>query len=676
MSKRKGSRVQLGVDIGGTFTDAVLIDDRQGRYRVRHAKALSTPQDPLIGLRDAVGELSIDFQDLDGFVHGTTIVTNLILERTGCRVGLLTTAGFEDVLEIQRSYRPRPLDLQWQKPEPLVPRPLRMGIRERVLPDGSITRDIDRDEVVAAVKSLVDSGVEALAISFLNSYANPTHELSAAQWIADEFGSLAVSVSSEVDPQVREYERTSTTVINAYAMPAINNYVGTLTERIACDVLFMHSGGGVLPPDAVAALPAKLVQSGPAGGVIAAQHFGAGLGFENVIAFDMGGTSTDVSVVVDGRPQRAPETEITWGIPLRVDSLEVRSIGAGGGSIAFRDAGDALRVGPRSAGANPGPACYGAGGTEPTVTDANLVLGLISADEFLGGRFELDQEAAWKTVSGLAATMQHDVETMAKGIHRVVNANMAQLIREMTVDKGRDPRDFAMISFGGAGGQHAYDVARRAGCHTVIFPRHASTLSALGLILADRETTEVQSVLWPVDDIDWSAMERGFEQLRGAGRRHLLASSQDVLSEHPRALMRYEGQTHEVLVDLEGIEDNGTLHQAFEERHEHLFGTKLGDPAEVVSLHLTVGIAESGSTSFGKVTPGGRTTRSGSRRTRTVALFDSDVPVVTGEDVAVSTQVQGPSIVQEVDTAIVVPPDASLTLSDDGTAYIMEFEAL
>jgi N-methylhydantoinase A len=659
--------MRIGIDIGGTFTDCVVTDQATGR--LLHAKALTNAERPLEGVVNVLALLGVDAAEAELFVHGTTIVTNIVVERNGSTVGLITTRGFGDVLEIQRSYRPALFDLAWSKSEPLVPRDLRIELEERTSADGTVIRTPERHDVLVAAERLLAAGVEALAICFLNGYRNPTTEQLVARWIVEVHPDVPVSISSDVDPQIREYERTSTTVANAYAIPPIRAYIRELRERVRPDVLFMHSGGGVLPAAVVAELPVRLVQSGPAGGVVAARLLGRELGVENAVTFDMGGTSTDISVIARGEVSRADDTEIAPGIPVRAESLEILSIGAGGGSIATVDAGGGLDVGPRSAGALPGPVCYGRGGVEPTVSDANLLLGILQPDAFLGGAMALDEEGAMDALARLGSSIGGSSLAAARAIHAVVNANMAQLIREATINRGLDPRDFVLVSFGGAGGQHAYGVAEIVGCREVLFPRQASTFSALGLSGAPLETTRVQSLAHGGHEPPWTQVLEVWEQLEERARKELGAPDSATYSCSRRALTRYSGQSHELVVNGDDC-TRDKLYERFEDEHERVCGTRLGDPMEIVSVLATVR-AEHGSALriFGrsKSETNGRRVAPVRRR---VELFEAEADVYHGGDLPIDVQIAGPALVLEDDTVLVVPEGASLT-NESGDAFRM-----
>jgi len=476
---------RVGVDIGGTFTDLVVLDEETGA--LERIKTLTTPRAPEDGFLKAVAEGQVGLDDVSHFLHGTTLVTNLIIERTGAKLGLITTEGFRDVLEIQRSYRSDLYDLQWDKPKALVPRHLRLTINERIGADGTILREVNADQAREIVRRLLNEGVEAIAVCLLNAYANPINEQTVARIIQEMAPRIALSLSSEVDPRIREYERVSTTVLNAYAMPRMHLYMSRLERALKRNegIKYMHSGGGVIPSATAERFPIQLLYSGPAAGVLAGRFLASTLGVPNLCTIDMGGTSLDVCLIRDGEPDSRDTIEVEWGIPARTQSIDIHSIGAGGGSIVWFDAGGALRVGPESAGSDPGPACYGRGGVRPTVTDANLILGILNPAGLLGGKLRLDRTQADAALLPIADKFGVSVEKAAAGIYRIVTANLAEAIRDVTVKRGTDPRDFVLVAFGGAGGQHAAAVAREMEMKGAIFPRNASTFSAFGLLTAD-----------------------------------------------------------------------------------------------------------------------------------------------------------------------------------------------
>ncbi len=651
MSAPSESRFRLGVDVGGTFTDVMAVDGATGE--LRRTKVLS---DPLKGgkvIREALDRLQITMEDLNLLIHATTIVTNLIIERRGARVGLLTTTGFRDVLEIGLSFRPDPYDLQWEKAPPLVERPLRRDVVERVAPDGTVVEPLDTAELVVEVEALVSAGVEAIAIVFLHSYANPAHEMQARDIINEAFPDLDVSISSEVDPQAREYERTTTTVLNTYARPAMRAYAERLSAELSTPsegMFYMHSGGGVVPPSRAAARPVELVSSGPSAGAIAAAHLGAHLGIPDIITFDIGGTSCDVCLIQDGQLQERDEIEIEWGVPLRVRAIDVTSVGAGGGSIAWSDEGGAMRVGPRSAGGNPGPACYGLGGEAPTITDANLILGILDADRFLGGRMPLDRAASEAAFAPLAAEFGSSVGEVAGGARRIAVANMAQAVRAITVQKGIDPRGFTLVAFGGAGGQFAIDVADEMEIDRVIFPPFGSTFSAFGLLTANLKASERMAFMHVLPD-GTEAAEQIFRQLHQRavdGLDQPMDSS--AIEEQRYCHLRYLGQSHELTIPFpEG--GWAAVPTEFERAHERMFGTRLGDPIETVALGVTV------TRKLAQTTIPGMHAAQGAADMGTTHVLGVDdlVRVYARPNLEAGRSVQGPAVVYEEDSTIYIP---------------------
>jgi len=517
----------VGVDTGGTFTDFILFDGRE----IRTHKVLSTPDDPsravLQGLRE-IGALDADV------VHGSTVATNAFLERKGARVALLTTKGFEDLLEIGRQERGSLYDLMWERPEPLIPRSRRFGVRERIDSKGRVITPID----LAAVRKI---RADHVAVCFLHSYANPKHERAAGRILKH------ASLSCDVLPEYREYERLSTTVLNAYVAPVVEKYVARLKRRLP-RLRILASDGGAITPESASRRAAQTLLSGPAGGVIAAQS----LGFDRVISFDMGGTSTDVCLI-DGAAKVTKEGAI-GGLPLRVPHFEIHTVGAGGGSIARMDEGGALRVGPESAGATPGPICYGRGGKLPTVTDANLALGRIDPARFLGGRMKL-------------APVQLR-RSFAEGILEVANANMERALRRVSVERGHDPADFWLVAFGGAGPLHACALAGRLGMKGVVVPRWPGLLSALGMVLADATVEKSRTVLRR--EIPWRELEaEALRELKGKVERYVEA--------------RYQGQSHEIR-----IAEKSDFHEA----HRRLYGFSRREPVEIVNAIVRVTAAQ------------------------------------------------------------------------------------
>jgi len=665
---------RVGVDIGGTFTDLVVLDEITGT--LERTKTLTTPRSPEDGFLQAVADRNIRLDDVFHFLHGTTLVTNLIIERTGAKVGLITTEGFRDVLEIQRSYRDELYNLQWDKPKALVPRHLRLTIDERLDANGTILRAVDTVQARAVVQRLLDMGVEAIAICLLNAYANPVNELAVARLVREMAPHIALSLSSEVDPRIREYERVSTTTLNAYAMPRMHRYMSRLDQALQRKegIKYMHSGGGVIPSATAERFPIQLLYSGPAAGVLAGRFLASTLGVSDVCTIDIGGTSLDVCLIRDGEPDSRDTIEVEWGIPARTQSIDIHSIGAGGGSIVWFDAGGALRIGPESAGSDPGPACYGRGGVRPTVTDANLVLGILNPEGLLGGKLQLDRARAEASLRPIADKFGVSVEEAASGIYRIVTANVAEAIREVTVKRGTDPRDFVLVAFGGAGGQHAAAVAREMEMKSVVFPRNASTFSAFGLLTADLKNSVAKSLMIAMSRASSAKVEEDFRELESGARRFLDESETalDLVYADRWADVRYIGQSHEVSVPVraDGV-DLDMIYADFERLHERLYGTKLDDAAEIVNIRVTV----TGQVPRLKATPFRpdtvRTAPTGERKT---AFSEEPVPIFWRDGLPPGWRHEGACLIEEVDSVIYIPGGA-VEIDDYGSIRLEWEEA-
>ncbi|OYW10557.1 MAG: 5-oxoprolinase, partial [Rhodospirillales bacterium 12-71-4] len=545
--------VRIAVDIGGTFTDLQVLDARHGE--VRAWKTPTTPEDPsdglLTGVREAAERFGFALSDVGLLLHGTTIATNAVLERRLARGALVTTQGFEDVLEITRHVR---RDVYGLAPDPfpcLIPRDRRLGVRERLRADGSVEVPLDLGTLLQRLDALQP---EAIAISLLHAYANPAHERALRAAILAAHPGLPVSLSSDISPEIREYERSSTTVLNALLVPVVRDYLRRLAARLGRDgfaprIFLVQSNGGVCSLETAAEQPARLLLSGPSGGALAASRLAGELAQPNLVAVDMGGTSYDVSVVQEGRVALVTQGEVD-GLPVRLPMVEMRTIGAGGGSIAAVEAGGRLVVGPRSAGARPGPVAYGRGGTEPTVTDANLALGRLDPDFFLGGAMQLDMGAAHAALAALGARLGLDGAAAAEGILALTNAALAAAVRLSLFEKGLHPRDFALLSFGGAGGLHAVAVAEEMGMEQVILPREPGTLSAYGILFSDLVQDIARSRLFTLDEAALPGLAALIAELRAEAAARL---ARDGVAEADRALsvaadMRYHGQAFELLV--------------------------------------------------------------------------------------------------------------------------------
>ncbi len=656
----------LGADIGGTFTDLVWWDGAA----LRTAKLPSTPDAPeraLLAGMDALGARRPDVL----LIHGSTVATNAFLERTGARVVLVTTAGFGDALEIGRQQRSAIYDIRASRPEPLVPAERRVEARERLDATGAPIVALDDAEIARVVARVAALRPEAVAICLLHSYANPEHE----RRLAEALRGVCPFVypSCAIDPAYREYERMSTTVINAYVAPRVAAYVARLRDQLAGPLRLMGAHGGREPGD-VLERPASMILSGPAGGVVGAAAVAGAAGLRDVITLDMGGTSTDVALIPAGAPLLTRET-LLEGLPLRAPMLDLTTIGAGGGSLARFDRGGALRVGPQSAGAEPGPACYGRGGTAFTVTDAHLLLGHLLPEVFLGGQMTLDEgaaRAAAEAANGRGRTpyapMMASVEELAAGTLAVANAAMERAIRGVSARKGYDPADFWLLSFGGAGGLHAVDLARALGMRGVLVPRLAGVLSALGMALADTQVAERESVLAPLESLDESALERQLARIEASCRAHLLADGQpaDSLRAERTVELRYAGQSYELSLLWQG---RAATAAAFHAEHERRFG--YADPArpiEVVNAEVT---ARAHNPGFAlPEAPAGPP----AAPLRTVSAWfegtSHPTPAYRFEALAQGQEIASPALLAGDHAAALVPPGSTARIDRHGNALI------
>lgn len=566
----------IGVDTGGTFTDFVFMDPL-GNIRIE--KIPSYPEDPAKPVLE--GLKSISKEARARVVHGTTVATNALLEGKTAKTALITTAGFEDVLEIGRQNRPDLYALHPEKIPPIIPRALRYGVNERILADGSVEKELSRDEIQRVLNLIKANGAEAIAICLLHSYANPMHEKAIGR-VAWEMG-FTVSMSCEVLPEFREFERTSTVAVNASLQPIMRDYLARLETGIKTAKLsVMQSSGGIIPAAMAADLPAHTVLSGPAGGVIAAINAAKLSGLEKIISFDMGGTSTDVSVY-SGKPELSMDKTIA-GRPIRVPMMDIHTVAAGGGSIAYMDPGGRLKVGPQSAGAKPGPICYGLGGEDITVTDANLYLGRIKGDAFLGGRMKLSWRGLDEKMADLARSLGISAHELAHGIIKVANAVMERAIRLITVQRGLDPREFTLVSFGGAGGLHAVDLARSMGIPKILVPRDPGVFSAHGMAQAHviRDLSQTFIEFLKIENI--KELEDRFENLiqMGVSELELAGIDRDSLQARRSADLRYRGQSFEINVPY-----SDDLAETFHQAHERLYGfCKRGERLEIVTLRV------------------------------------------------------------------------------------------
>ncbi|MBI4636051.1 MAG: hydantoinase/oxoprolinase family protein [Candidatus Rokubacteria bacterium] len=689
---------RFGVDIGGTFTDLVLLDEATGTIRV--GKVLTTPKDPAHGVEQGIqallAEASVDARAVRALVHGTTLATNALIERKGARAALLTTAGFRDTLEIRREGRYDMYDLFIDPPAPLIPRHLRREVPERLLADGTVHHPLDESEARRVLSALVAEGVEALAICLLHAYVNPRHERRLAELARELAPHLVVSCSSEVVPEIREYERASTTTANVYVAPLMARYVEDLERRFADlgipgQLYIMQSSGGIALPQTARRLPIRLVESGPAAGALAAAQAARERGEPRLLSFDMGGTTAKACVIDDGAPLVAREFEVARadrfkkgsGLPIRVPVIEMIEIGAGGGSIARVDRLGLLKVGPDSAGADPGPACYNLGGRLPTVTDADLILGYLDADFFLGGRMRLDREAARRAIEAhVARPLGLEVIAAAWGIHRVVNENMAAAARIHGIERGKDLRSYPLFAFGGAGPVHCWQVAKILRVPRILVPFGAGAISAYGLLAAPLAFDFVRTGRQDLDAADWSTINARFAEMEREGR-DLLARA-GVPPEEVRlarvAEMRYVGQGHEVEAPLPGgtlsAQSLPVITASFEAAYRALYQRlPQGVPIEALNWRLT---ASGPPPALGLGQPRGgpagdaRSAVKGARR----AYFAEaggfvDTPVYDRYALGPGATLTGPVILEERESTAVIGPGARGRV-DPGRALVIE----
>jgi N-methylhydantoinase A len=669
---------QVGIDVGGTFTDFVALDGDGG---VSVFKYLTTPADPslgvLEGMREFVEQHGIEMAGVARIIHGTTLVANSIIERRGAKAALITTRGFADVLEIGREARYDLYDLDLERPAPLIPRPLRLEVSERMLADGSVLEPLDEAQVRSVARHLAQQGVESVAVCLLHSYANPAHERLVARLLAEEAPGVDVTLSSQVAPEWREYERTSTAAANAFVRPLVRRYMARLDDGLdggsaGSRLYVMLSQGGVTSARLASELAIQLVESGPAGGVMAAAFLGRRLGLQDLISFDMGGTTAKVSLIEGGAPLQVPEMEVARvarlkrgsGLPLKLPTIEMIEIGTGGGSIGHRDALGLLKVGPVSAGADPGPACYGRG-SEATVTDADLHLGYLDPDYFLGGSMVLDPGRGETALRRLGSTLGIDRELCARGMFDIVNRQMALAIRTSAVERGHDPRKFTLVAFGGAGPVHAYEVARHLGIRRILCPPAAGVTSALGFLVSPFSIDLSRTYAGRLGELDWSQVRRRFDEMEEQARALLRRGGADSASVRfgRRVDMRYAGQGYEVPVVLpDGDLDvslEPALRAAFGEAYERRFGTHLDDsPTEALHWRLSAAVTlESPDVFFPSPRAGGA--RKDDRRVYFPELDDyAPVAVYDRYRLAPGGRGDGPALLQERESTIVAGPSS------------------
>jgi N-methylhydantoinase A len=682
------SNLRLAADIGGTFTDIALLSDEGELFT---AKVPSTPEDYasaiLDGCRKLISEKGIAPAGVKVFLHASTIATNAILEGKGARTALITTAGFRDILELRRIRVPRLYEPLYRKPEPLVPRRYRFEVTERVGADGGIVQDLDEAELQRIIDEIAASNIEAVAVCFLNSYVNPVHERRAGEILREGLSGRFITLSVDVLPEVREYERTSTTVINAYVGPPVKNYLTSLRAKLdeagfSVPLQMMQSSGGLLDLSSVIAKPALVVESGPAAGVIGAARLGALSGYDNIITLDMGGTTAKAAVIENGRLVSTDEYEVGGGISLssrlvkgggyalKFPVIDVSEVGAGGGSIIWRDQVGHLKVGPKSAGSVPGPACYDRGGTLPTVTDANVVLGYLSPVSIAGGTVPIDSGAAKRALASVAD--DRALRDVAYGVVQLAAANMMRAVKAVTTYRGRDPRDFVLFAFGGGGGLYAGDLARALNIRRVVVPPAAGVFSALGLLFADLEVTVSRGFLARLDQADAAEIRNLFRALEDAARADLSAGSAPLVIEC-RLDIRYQGQAFELSIGVQEVPDLIAASDRFDAEHEATYGHRLPveHPKQIVAVRLIARMIRDVPPRLdAKKMLEAYPARPASRRS---VYFGGDdfveTEIIGRANLSMSPR-QGPLVIEEYEGTTVVPPDGRAHLDENGNIII------
>ncbi len=688
-----GRSVRLAIDIGGTFTDATLIDEQTGEVSI--AKVLTTPSDPSDGFMQAaeraLQEGGVTAGDVTFVVHATTVATNAIIEGKVARSGFVTTDGFRDLLEIARQVRPTLYDTQFEKAKPLVPRDRAVVVGERLGPKGEVLRPLEEETVREAAAVLRREEVESVAVCLLHAYVNPEHERRVAEILEEELPGVPISLSSDVAPEIREYLRASTTVINTVIRPVVQRYLQRIESRLAdagvdAKLLVMQSSGGIFGSDAAAVRPVFMVESGPAAGVIAAAGLGETIGRPDILSFDMGGTTAKVGLIQEGRPTVTKDYNVGGhagagiggmslsGYPVRTPVVDLVEIGAGGGSIAWVDSGGLLRVGPQSAGADPGPVCYRRGGTEPTVTDANVVLGRLNPTYFLGGEIGLDIEGARRAIEERCAKpLGLTVTEAANGIVEIANAAMVNALHLISVQRGYDPRDFVLVGFGGAGPVHANALARDAEMPTLVIPPSPGIFSATGLLTTDLKRDAAITVMRRLEDLDAAEVEQAFTALEEVGRTEL--ASEGIGDESIAFLrqvdLRYVGQSYELTIPA-----GDDLLERFHAEHERTYGFAApGEPVEAVSLRLT----STGSIAkppLRRLEPGATPAP---KEHRPVYFAEAgnyvDCPIYDRYSLPAGASFDGPAIVEEFDSTTVVHPGFSVVVDANGNLVLERKQA-
>ncbi|HEY7662985.1 MAG TPA: hydantoinase/oxoprolinase family protein [Xanthobacteraceae bacterium] len=682
------SGIRLSADVGGTFTDVAAFDEATGELRL--GKTLTTPARLVAGIEKGVAKAGAGFHSARLFLHGTTIAINTILERTGARCALITTQGFRDIYEIGRVNRPESYNLFFRRHEPLIERDLRYEIRERLDAQGKVLIPLDEDGVRAAAAAAAAAGVQAIAILFLHSYRNPAHEQRAKAIIAECHPRLFVTASHELSQEYREFERTSTTAANAYVGPSVRRYLGEMGEHLAAagfggDFLIVQSTGGLFGLEEAQRACIRMLESGPAAGVIGSKALCDSIGLKHAIAFDMGGTTAKAGVIHDGAVLMTGGALIggyATGLPVQIPMIDIQEVGTGGGSIARIEAGGALHVGPESAGAQPGPVCYRQGGAEPTVTDANLVLGRLGADRFLGGEMRLDSDGAERALAArVADPLGLDLTAAADGILRIAVTKMAHMVRWVTTERGLDVADFALVAYGGAGPLHAAMLARELRIARVIVPRAPGHFSAYGMLVADLRRDFVKTWFTPLAEASFAAMEEAYAEMERRGREAVGRSGTALagVAVERAADMRYVGQEHAVTVELPlelfQTQDRDGIKRRFDNVHERRYGYSAADEkAEIVSLRGAVtGMMRK--PAFEPITAGGAEPPAAAFRGPRAVYFAEagrrlDTPSYDRAALVTNNRIAGPALIEEYASTTVIHPGDVMTVDAFGDLVI------
>ena len=672
--------MRVSVDVGGTFTDVIILND-DGHLRLE--KVETVPANPAEGVLSGFQKAEATPQEIDYFVHGTTLGINALLTRTGAKVAIITTLGFRDVYDLARTDRVPMYDFKYRKPQSLVPRYLTYEVNERLNFQGNILTPFDRKSAVAVAQQIAAEGAESVAVCLLHAYANPEHEVAMAQVLNEICPGVSVTLSHHLSREYREYERTSTTVIDAYVKPITRTYLQKLSgelrsQGLGGQFLMTRSGGGAMTVASAQEQPVHLVLSGPAGGVIGAGFLSDLIGYKNLITIDMGGTSLDASLVVDGKPKVENE-QAFQGLPMSIPTIDIHTIGAGGGSIAWIDDGNHLQVGPKSAGAFPGPVCYDKGGTEATFTDAALVVGYLDPENFLGGEIKLNMAKTYETLDAMASQLSTTRDDVAAGVLRISEAKIAGAVREISIEQGHHPRDFAMLAYGGGGAFVAAAVARDLGLPTVIVPPGPANFSAFGMLMVDVVHDFAQTYVTPMVDLDTERVNQLFATLLEQGKTALAADgfAADQCAFAPSAELRYVGQEHAVTLPLANHTFNsdlieGTI-QEFNQAHEAQYGHNMDDPVELVTLRMrAIGLLPQPQIS--KVATGDGSAANAQIGTRSIYRHQlgkrTDYAVYARPKLRAGDQISGPAIVEEPSSTAILHPDDTLRVGEYGELVI------